>query len=122
MFRYRRSLVEGATIISSPMIHVWGREMMEMNVSLVDEEVEINPTFQLLNYQFSHPESSVYFVPINQMIGINHNSDRSDAGQTPNAKLQWATWNTKSLYALLRPLEDLKKVRNRGALFLLRFL
>jgi hypothetical protein len=85
---------------------------MDFNLSLVDDAVPINPSMQLLNYQFSHPKSTVYLLPINQMIGINHNSARSDSGQVPNAKLRWATWNKKSIYALQRPLEDLKKVRS----------
>lgn len=84
---------------------------MDFNISLVDEGIAINPTMQLLNYQFSHPNSSVYLLPINQMIAINHNSDRSPSGEAPNAKLRWATWNTKSNYVFQRPLHDLKKVR-----------
>jgi hypothetical protein len=107
---YRRFLAEGATIISSPMIHVWGRETMEMNVSLVEVDIPINPTMQLLNYQMSHPKSSVYFLPINQMVAINHNSARIAGGLAPNAKMRWASWNRKSNYSLQRPLDDLKKV------------
>jgi hypothetical protein len=93
------------------MIHVWGRETMEMNTSLVGVDNLINPTMQLLNYQMSHPKSSAYFLPINQMVAINHNSARFAGGMAPNAKLQWASWNRKSHYSLQRPLEDLQKVR-----------
>jgi len=105
----RRHLKEGTTIISSPMIHVWGRDTMNFNLSLVDDDIPISPSMQILNYQFSHPKSSIYLLPINQMIGINHNSARSASGQPPNAKLRWAAWNKKSVYALQRPLDDLKK-------------
>lgn len=114
---FRRHLEEGTTIISSPMIHVWGRETMDFNLTLVDGDIPINPSMQLLNYQFSHPKSSVYFLPINQMIAINHNSARTVHGQPPNAKLRWASWNKKSVYALQRPLDDLKKVRLRNCLW-----
>jgi len=93
------------------MIHVWGRETMEMNISLIGVDIPVNPTMQLLNYQMSHPKSSLYLLPINQMVAINHNSARFAGGVAPNAKLQWASWNRKSHYSLQRPLEDLKKVR-----------
>jgi len=102
----RRNLTKGTTIISSPMIHVWDRSTMEqdeLNSTDVTEGLTVNPTMQMLNYQFSHAQSSLYLLPINQMAAINH------AGSATNAKLQWATWDKKSSYYLQRPMEDLKK-------------
>jgi hypothetical protein len=90
----------------------WGKHMFEINTTHIGysgiEDMNILSIF--LNYQFSHPDSSVYFFPINQVIAINHNSNRSEDGTAPNAKLQWATWNRKSAYYLERPLHDLKNV------------
>jgi hypothetical protein len=83
---------------------------MKFDFDIASNSSEINPWMQLLNYEFSHPKSSVYFLPINQMSGINHNSERLDSGKPPNARLRWATWNSKSNYMLQRPLEDLKRV------------
>jgi hypothetical protein len=71
---------------------------------------DINNISLFLNYQFSHPDSSVFFFPINQVIAINHNSDRSKGGVEPNAQIRWATWNRKSTYFLERPIQDLKNV------------
>eukprot|EP00548_Thalassiothrix_antarctica_P010222 CAMPEP_0194155524 /NCGR_PEP_ID=MMETSP0152-20130528/64960_1 /TAXON_ID=1049557 /ORGANISM="Thalassiothrix antarctica, Strain L6-D1" /LENGTH=284 /DNA_ID=CAMNT_0038862469 /DNA_START=83 /DNA_END=934 /DNA_ORIENTATION=- len=82
---------------------------MNFNLSSVNEDIKINPTMQMLNYQFSNPNSSIYFLPINQMLAINHNNDRRPSGKIPNAKLKWAEWDKKSKYVLQRPLEDLRK-------------
>jgi hypothetical protein len=111
MILHRSVLAKGERIISSPLIHIWDRESMIINTSkLMSNEVHINPTVLLLNYAFSHPNSSVYLVPITPMIAINHNSHRMKNGVTPNAKLAWAFWNRKSSYVLQRNLEELKQV------------
>jgi hypothetical protein len=69
-----------------------------------------NPVKLSLNYHFGHPESSVFFLPINQMLLINHASNRTKAGLHPNAEIRWST-DSKSSYYLQRPLEDLEKVK-----------
>jgi len=93
----------------------FGEDMMSLNVTKANETMvgaEINPQLLFLNYQFSHPQSSVYFFPINHGYIFNHNSRMMPGGQAPNAQLRWSNWNKKSNYFLQRPLEDLKKVRN----------
>jgi len=106
----RRLLDEGSTIISAPLITTWGQHMFEINTTGVHFPgiEDINNISLFLNYQFSHPDSSVFFFPINQVIAINHNSDRSKGGVEPNAQIRWATWNRKSTYFLERPIQDLK--------------
>jgi hypothetical protein len=84
---------------------------MIMNTTkLMNDDVHINPTALLLNYAFSHPNTSVYLIPITPMVAINHNSARMKDGVQPNAKLAWATWSRKSNYVLQRNLEELKQV------------
>jgi hypothetical protein len=70
----------------------------------------INTRLLLKNYQFSHPNAAVYFLPINQVTAINHGSPRQDFSSPPNAKIQWAQWHRKTAYYLQRPLDDLKAV------------
>lgn len=71
----------------------------------------VNPTQLLMNYQLGHPNSSVLFLPINPLVGINHMSPRMPNGSPPNAELRWSEWDKKSHYYLQRPLEDLKEVK-----------
>uniref|UniRef100_A0A7S1GRS0 SET domain-containing protein n=1 Tax=Cyclophora tenuis TaxID=216820 RepID=A0A7S1GRS0_CYCTE len=103
----RRFLPEGTTIISSPLVATYGRELFEVDPASSPDG--INPTMLFLNYQLFHPNSSVYFFPINHALMINHNSARRENGQTPNARLRWSSRSKKALFYLARPLEDLKE-------------
>ena len=110
----RRFLKEGSVVISAPLMTTFGDDMMRFNITKeIKQQIgtEINDQLLFLNYQFSHPNSSVYFFPITHAFMFNHNSPRMPGGKTPNAQLRWATWNKKSSYFLQRPLEDLEKVR-----------
>lgn len=109
---HRRLLKKGSIIISAPLLATWGQSMFEIETDGIHQKglADINNISLFLNYQFSHPDSNVFFFPINQAIVINHNSDRRKGGKRPNAKLDWATWNQKSTYYLARPLEDLENV------------
>lgn len=92
----------------------FGEDMFQMNNARANETitgVKINDNLVFLNYQFSHPQSSAYFFPINHGYIFNHMSERMEGGREPNAKLRWATWNKKSSYILQRSLADLEKVR-----------
>jgi hypothetical protein len=114
----RRFLEKGSVVISAPLMTTFGDDMMRFNITEENKEfigTEINDHLLLLNYQFSHPNSSVYFFPITHAFMFNHNSPRVSEGQKPNAQLRWATWNKKSSYFLQRPLEDLEKVRTNAA-------
>lgn len=109
---HRRLLKSGSNIISAPLLATWGQSMFEIDPDEFHQQglADMNNISLFLNYQFSHPNSSVFFFPINQAIAINHNSDRRKGGNPPNAKLEWATWNRKSMYYLARPLQDLENV------------
>ena len=108
-------------MISAPLITTFGEDMMSFNSTKANASfvgTELNDKLLLLNYQFTHPNSSVYFFPINHAFIFNHNSERLQGGAKPNARMRWATWNKKSNYFLRRPLEDLEKV---SAQYPLRF-
>ena len=112
----RRFLEEATVVISAPLITSFGKDIMGLNrtkVNAVSVGMELNDQILFLNYQFTHPNSSVYFFPINHAFIFNHNSERMSGGVKPNARMRWAPWNKKSNYILRRPLEDLEKVRSK---------
>ena len=104
----RRFILEGSVIIFSPMLVTYGAEVLRTRPDLDD----INPKQLVYNYQYSHPNSSAYFFPINTAIAINHQSTRQDTiynPYSPNAALRWSTSERKSRYYLQRHLDDLKR-------------
>lgn len=120
----RRFLDEGTVVISAPLITTFGADMLRFNATSANASfvgTELNDKLLFLNYQFTHPDSSVFFFPINHAFVFNHNSERLPGGTKPNARLRWATWNKKSNYFLRRPLEDLKKVSRRYAVWVRAF-
>jgi hypothetical protein len=109
----RRFLKEGNVIIAAPLITAFGEDMMQGNLTKLYEAAgttDINEFQLFLNYQFTHPQSSVYFFPITHAFIFNHNSERMTDGKKPNAILRWANWSKKSNYVLQRSLDDLRKV------------
>eukprot|EP00547_Thalassionema_nitzschioides_P014871 CAMPEP_0194250442 /NCGR_PEP_ID=MMETSP0158-20130606/23056_1 /TAXON_ID=33649 /ORGANISM="Thalassionema nitzschioides, Strain L26-B" /LENGTH=1173 /DNA_ID=CAMNT_0038987265 /DNA_START=46 /DNA_END=3570 /DNA_ORIENTATION=- len=111
----RRFLKKKSTVLSAPLMASFGEGIMRVNFTTADDydisRHEMNEHNLFLNYQFTHPRSSVFFFPITHAFMFNHNSKRSSEGQEPNAMLRWASWNKKSQYFLKRPLDDLKKER-----------
>jgi hypothetical protein len=103
----RRFLLEGSIIISSPML-LATRNFLNLNIT---SKGEINPKQLMVNYHFGHDNSSILFLPINQMNAINHNSKRKWSGQEPNARVEFSTRDKKSRYYLSRPMQDVMKVR-----------
>ena len=109
----RRFLNEGDVVISSPLLTTFGEDLMRFNSTRANAAfvgTELNDKLLFLNYQFTHPNSSVYFFPTTPAFIFNHNSERVSGGTKPNARMRWATWSKKSNYFLRRPLEDLEKV------------
>ena len=109
----RRFLPKGTTIITAPLIPLFGIEEMGLNVTN-NPNRRVNPIKLMYNYHFGHPNSTAFFFPGTTAISINHNSNRNSASgwKEANVKLQWASsWDKKTRYFLQRPLEDLKKVR-----------
>jgi hypothetical protein len=104
----RRFLPKGSIIISSPML-LATRDLMNLNIT--SKEDKINPNQLMLNYHFGHKNSSILFLPINQMNAINHNSKRKRGGEKPNARIELSTRDKKSRYYLGRPMQDVRKVR-----------
>jgi hypothetical protein len=103
----RRFLSEGSIIISSPML-LATRDLLNLNIT---SKGDINPKQLMINYHFGHKNSSILFLPINQMNAINHNSKRKWDGEEPNARVELSTRDKKSRYYLGRPMQDVRKVR-----------
>lgn len=113
----RRFLTKHSAVLSAPLMASYGEDTMRVNFTKDGDNQgvprhEMNEHSLFLNYQFTHPQSSVFFFPITHAFMFNHNSKRLPEGKEPNAMLRWASWNKKSQYFLKRPLEDLKKVSN----------
>ena len=104
----RRRMTEGDVITPAPLIATYGRHMFNLVGRHLPED--INTINLALNYQFSHPGSSLYLFPTTSALLINHRSANQRWGGTkPNAELRWSTTDRKSAYFLQRTLEDLKK-------------
>jgi len=86
-----RSLELGSVVTASPMIHLPSGRVMDMYPLVSDEEgdfiresVEVSGQQLLLNYCFSHGDSSMLFLPTGPGVGfINHSKE-------PNAKVRWS--------------------------------
>jgi hypothetical protein len=98
----RRHLPNGSVINSSPLIAA-PRAFMETNYT----EIPINSKQIMFNYHFGHRDSSILFYPLTQINAINHNSNRTEEGMEPNARLQFSKQDRKTQYLLQRPLEDI---------------
>jgi hypothetical protein len=61
----------------------------------------INSKQLMTNYHFGHPNSSIAFLPLTQLIAINHNR------AAPNARVEFSRRDPKTIYLLQRPIEDI---------------
>ncbi len=104
----RRHLKKGSLIVTSPTIPS-SIDFLSLDDAVT--EFPINSMQLLYNYQYSHKNSSLFLVPLNQVTAINHNSKRKMSGKEPNARVEFSTTEKKSMYFQSLPLEDLKKVR-----------
>mmetsp|Transcript_28209 Transcript_28209/g.65302 ORF Transcript_28209/g.65302 Transcript_28209/m.65302 type:complete len:308 (+) Transcript_28209:537-1460(+) len=98
------------------MVATYGMDLLTLDPAVYPDNV--NPKMLFLNYQFSHPNSSLFLFPINHALAINHNSNRAAGGKPPNAKLQWSTKSKKAAYYRERPLQDLKQYEHYSTLVL----
>jgi hypothetical protein len=93
-------------IISSPML-LATREFLNLNIT---SKVNTNPKQLMINYHFGNKNSTILFLPINQMNATNHNSNRKWGGQEPNARVEFSPRDQKEQYYLGRPMDDVRKV------------
>mmetsp|Transcript_8667 Transcript_8667/g.19052 ORF Transcript_8667/g.19052 Transcript_8667/m.19052 type:complete len:513 (-) Transcript_8667:185-1723(-) len=109
----RRQIKNNETIIPVKMLHVVeGRSVLRRrsNVKLQDASPGILADKQVFyNYMYSHPKSSLFFMPVNAGIVINHSSARKNNGKLPNARLAWSQTDKKTKYFLNKAPEDLLK-------------
>lgn len=99
----RRHLDKDAIIIASPAL-VTPRSVLYTNLSHVPEVS--NELHLMTNYHYGHRNSSVLFFPLVTSAFINHASN----GRTPNARVEFSTTDTRSLYFQSLHLEDLLEV------------
>jgi len=87
----KRSIKKGSTVAPSPVI-IFQRDLMDIYDSYIDEDTgnivyddnDVVGKQMVLNYCYSHPESTVLIVPNNAVVSyINHD------GNDPNAKVRW---------------------------------
>ena len=84
----------------------------KLEYPLKHNKTAVNTKALFLNYQFSHPDSSVYFFPLSHAAMINHGSNRGGPFQSPNAAIRWSSMSNKGAYFLYRPLSALEEVRS----------
>lgn len=85
-----RTIRNGGMVAPVPLLHI--SDKVALNMYNLDEEEEDAVGEQLLmNYVYSHPETSMAFLPLGAYVGlINHSSDKT------NAKLQWSNHSFKN--------------------------
>jgi hypothetical protein len=101
---FSRRFLEAGTVVTSAPLLVAFRDIMDLN------STHTNKKQLFYNYCFGHNMSSAMFFPLNQILAINHNSNRMASGKEPNARVEFSTKYRKSRYVLRRPLDELKKV------------
>ncbi|KAL3894422.1 MAG: hypothetical protein SGARI_007747, partial [Bacillariaceae sp.] len=107
---------KGSVIHSSP---VMANSRQHMDLANATEMADINPLQLMVNYNFGHANSSILFLPLTQMIAINHNSERmEDGGKAPNARVTFSKQgDAKTRYLLHRPLQDILSEKYTALVF-----
>ncbi|KAG7370513.1 SET methyltransferase domain containing protein [Nitzschia inconspicua] len=100
----RRLLKSGSVIHSSPVITT-PRSFLD-GLDNYTKQAHINSKQLMTNYHFGHPNSTILFLPLTQMIAVNHNSDRMKSGTASNARVEFSKRDAKTRYLLQRPIED----------------
>jgi len=90
----RRPIKRGDVILPVQLLHVRrGRDVLHRRTNLSDvDRTALDDKQVYYNYMYSHPDSSVLFMPANAGIVLNHGSTRGTTvgakGKFPNAKLK----------------------------------
>ena len=90
----RHPIKHGDVILPVQLLHILGgRDVFRRRTDLSDPNATILDDKQVYyNYMYSHPDSSVLFMPANAGIVLNHGSTRGTTvgakGKFPNAKLK----------------------------------
>jgi hypothetical protein len=126
----RRHITEGSMIIPMPLLVLANRSALNMYKLTRDDKDELTHldesvvgTQLLLNYCFSHDESSVVVCPATNVILANHCSTRREWGGScgnkgPNAEVRWGYWDETTEPWLNSTIEELteKLTRNERGL------
>lgn len=108
----RRKLSKDSVILSSPMLPIFDRRLMQS----ICQGTRNTSRSLLTNYVFGHPDSSVTFLPSSLLLSVNHASDTAGP-KAPNARIQLATWNKKGKYFTHLPLDDLEDLHSTTIVF-----
>lgn len=118
---------EGEIIAPSPLLNVPNKDSMVIYNTEIDKygnrvkanEIPIGQQL-LLNYCFSHMNSTLLLCPTTHINLINHCSDRGgiicNNGNGPNAKIQWAKggWESRTDEWLSKSIEDISSLTKSG--------
>mmetsp|Transcript_22881 Transcript_22881/g.63643 ORF Transcript_22881/g.63643 Transcript_22881/m.63643 type:complete len:746 (+) Transcript_22881:95-2332(+) len=112
----QHTLSKGEIIVPVPLLHVSDKRVLNMT----DSDGHFTDWQQLLvNYCFSHDESSLMLCPTTNAILINHCSERMKNCPTfdgkPNAAYQWAgeNWDPRTQIWLNKTIDELAQQQER---------
>jgi len=113
-----RDLKKGSIIAPAPLFHINDISYFNKYEMEWDEDWFVSEKYAgkqlMINYCFSHPRSSLVLCMMSQAAMINHMSSRNTGNEDgPNAYYTWSTWDDQTQIWIRKPLEDLKKQKNR---------
>jgi len=105
----RRPIPAGDAIISAQMLPIkGGKEVLRRRTDVRADAASPTDRQQITNYVYSHPDSSVLFLPTSLATVINHRSSSSvKKGEGPNVVMRWSTNDKKTRHLLSVPPEKL---------------
>ena len=104
---------KGEMVVPAPLIQVTNRDILTLH----DDEEQPIGTQLLMNYCFSHPDTSLLLCPDTNAILVNHCSHRTkECGPDgPNAAFQWASgWDPDTPRWMNMTVEEMAKEDGRG--------
>jgi len=103
----KHTLSKGAVVITVPLLETRPRHL---TVNLTHISNDTNRKSLAYNYHWSHPNSSILFLPLNDALMINHGSPRKDGAFHPNVELRWSRTDKRTMYMVKQSIDDVRKV------------
>mmetsp|Transcript_9625 Transcript_9625/g.23376 ORF Transcript_9625/g.23376 Transcript_9625/m.23376 type:complete len:770 (-) Transcript_9625:48-2357(-) len=113
---------EGEIVVPVPLLHITDKAVLNMTTRIdnVDVEPKASGHQLLLNYCFSHKDTSLALCPASNAILINHCSTRltgenSCGPKGPNAKYRWAgeDWDPRTKVWLNKTIDEMGEQLDR---------
>jgi len=107
----RRFIQGGDVLISDQMLLIkGGREVLRRRTDKGADVLSPGDQQQLTNYVYSHPDSSLFFLPTSVAAVINHHSSsRMGKEKGPNVEMRWSQTDKKTQHFLNMPPEKFPK-------------